>query len=349
MMALQPLHLLRLLPVAGSAAAVSVLLPACTPAGATFGTPQGRQMCELPFTSESSKRGRPAENAQRPTDSTASSAKVVRQQQRAGGNSGQDAHPPGQEATRGSAPSSSESKREVEKFARLAQQWWSPNGTFAALHALNSARLHFLHDAATSCFGSTQDPSQPMRGLTVLDVGCGGGILAEPVARTGAHVLGIDPSPESIGIAQQHAARDSTLAERLAYGQVSAEALQAQGRQFDMVIASEVIEHVRRPADFVRTLAGLRKPGGCVVITTINRSPESYALAIVAAEKVLGMAPDGAHDWNKFLTPQELAMLFERVDLRMQLLAGMQLNLLQNEWQCTGHPGTNYAAMFCES
>lgn len=238
-------------------------------------------------------------------------------------------------------------KREVAKFGALAAEWWSPRGPFAALHALNAARVHFIRTAAVQHFGRDPAALRPLEGLRVLDVGCGGGILAEPLARLGGDMLGVDVTPENIGVARCHAAADAALAgASLAYDGVSAEALVERGDKYDLVIASEVIEHVRAPPGFVATLCALRAPRGAVAITTINRTPEAYALAIVAAEKLLGMAPDGAHDWNKFVRPEELQLMFGQAGLGMRLLAGMQLDVLDGRWRCTGHAGVNYAAFF---
>jgi 2-polyprenyl-6-hydroxyphenyl methylase / 3-demethylubiquinone-9 3-methyltransferase len=245
-----------------------------------------------------------------------------------------------------SPASASIDKQEVEKFRALAQEWWSHTGPLCALHALTPARVHFLRDAATHCFRRDVSITHPLRGLSLLDVGCGGGILAEAFARVGAKVHAIDVSEESVGVARAHAAHDSGLTDTLSYECVSAEAVRDRGDRFDIVVASEVIEHVRKPAQFVETLAALREPAGCCVVTTLNRTPESYALAIVAAEQLLGLAPQGAHDWNKFLTPVELAMLFARARLPMQLLAGFEMDVLSGKWHCSGNYGVNYAAMF---
>ena len=245
--------------------------------------------------------------------------------------------------------SSSIDRKEVEKFRALGQEWWSQTGPMRGLHALTPARVHFIRDAATHCFDCDISSPQPLQGLSVLDVGCGGGILAEALAREGANVSAIDVSAESVAVATAHAAKDSGLAANLTYECQSAEALVTAGKVFDVVVASEVIEHVKTPPAFVDTLAALRQPKGCVVITTLNRTPESYMLAIVAAEKILGLAPDGAHDWNKFLTPDELALLFAKSSLPMQLLAGLQMDPLTGKWWCTSNYGVNYAAMFART
>jgi polyprenyldihydroxybenzoate methyltransferase/3-demethylubiquinol 3-O-methyltransferase len=168
------------------------------------------------------------------------------------------------------------------------------------------------------------------------------------MARLGGHLLGIDVAHQNITAARAHAQQDPSLQESLRYEVTSAEALVKQGQQYDIVVCSEVIEHVQAPAEFCKTLADLRKPHGCIIVTTINRTPEAFALAIVAAEKILGMAPDGAHDWSKFVTPEELQLVFGEVGLNMHLLCGMQLDLLGGRWKCTENTSVNYAAMFAK-
>lgn len=238
--------------------------------------------------------------------------------------------------------------KEVDKFSALSAQWWSPRGPFAALHALNPARVAFLRAAAVRHWARPADTPAPLAGLTAADIGCGGGILTESLARLGADVTAVDASPDNIGVACAHAARSPALSPRLRYACTSAEALAEQGATFDLVVASEVIEHVRKPAAFVSTLAALRGAGGAVALTTLNRTPESYALAIVAAERVLGLAPAGAHDWNKFVTPDELQLAFESTGLQMQLLAGMQMAVLSGRWRCSDDARVNYCAFFAE-
>lgn len=239
-------------------------------------------------------------------------------------------------------------KREIEKFDKLAEEWWNPRGPFGTLHALNTARVHFLRDAVSQHFGRDRHGLYPCHQLSIVDVGCGGGVLSEPMARLGGHLLGIDVAHQNITAARAHAQQDPSLQESLRYEVTSAEALVKQGQQYDIVVCSEVIEHVQAPAEFCKTLADLRKPHGCIIVTTINRTPEAFALAIVAAEKILGMAPDGAHDWSKFVTPEELQLVFGEVGLNMHLLCGMQLDLLGGRWKCTENTSVNYAAMFAK-
>jgi ubiquinone biosynthesis O-methyltransferase len=235
---------------------------------------------------------------------------------------------------------------EIERFTKLAAEWWNPKGPFRALHALNTARTRFLRDAVAQHFGRDHDGLHPLDRLSVVDVGCGGGVLAEPMARLGGHVLGIDLAHPNIKIACSHAQQDPLLLGKLAYEVTSAEALVEQGKQYDVVVCSEVIEHVKAPAEFCKTLANLRGPDGCIIITTINRTPEAFALAIVAAEKILGMAPDGTHDWSKFISPEELQLVFGEVGLNLHLLCGMQLGMPSGRWKCAEDTSVNYAAMF---
>jgi polyprenyldihydroxybenzoate methyltransferase/3-demethylubiquinol 3-O-methyltransferase len=223
-------------------------------------------------------------------------------------------------------------KKEIAKFAALADRWWDhTSGPFAPLHALNAARCLFIRRSLVSSLDLDPLGGEPLAGLRVLDVGCGGGLLSEPLARMGAQVTGIDLSPESVGAAAAHAAADPLVAARVTYRCAPAEALAAsEAGAFDVVVSSEVIEHVRAPADFVKTLAALAAPGGRgrVVVSTLNRTPQAYALAIVGAEYLTGLVPKGTHDWTKFITPQELAMMSSDAGLELEQIAGMVLDPL---------------------
>ncbi|PSC72742.1 ubiquinone biosynthesis O-methyltransferase [Micractinium conductrix] len=273
-------------------------------------------------------------------------------------------------------PTSTVSAEEARKFAALANEWWDPKGPFAPLHDMNPVRCRFLRSALCSAFGRDVRAPAPLAGLRLLDVGCGGGLLAESLARMGAHVTGIDVNEGGIATAEAHAALDADLAGRLTYRTAAAEQLVAEGASFDAVIASEVIEHVASLPAFCGALDGLTRPGGGVAISTLNRTPRSFALAVVAAEYVLRWVPPGTHDWERFITPEELAMQMEESTgsqqqqhdsasgdggfastaaaaaatltgpLRMRLLAGMEFNPLARSWSLGRNTAVNYIAWF---
>jgi 2-polyprenyl-6-hydroxyphenyl methylase/3-demethylubiquinone-9 3-methyltransferase len=230
-------------------------------------------------------------------------------------------------------------EEEVARFAALAGEWWNPDGPYAPLHRLTPARVEYVRDRLAARFGRDTKSLKGLKDLTLLDVGCGGGILAEPLARLGASVTGIEPARESIEAAKAHATEAGVAID---YRAATAEDLLAEGRQFDAVIASEVIEHVDDPSGFVRTLAGLAKPGGLVLLSTLNRTLKSYALAIVGAEYVLRWIPAGTHDWNKFVTPDELTAHCNAAGLDVSDVTGMIFDPLRGTWRLGRDSGVNY-------
>lgn len=244
---------------------------------------------------------------------------------------------------------SSVNRREAAKFAELADKWWDLNGPFRPLHQLNPTRCAFIRSALCDNFGLEAAAPAPLAGLRVLDVGCGGGLLSEALARMGADVDGIDVNPEGIAAAQAHAALDPGMAGRLHYKAVTLEGTVAgkgAGR-YDAVIASEVIEHVASVSGFCASLVEAAAPGGAIVISTINRTPQAFALAVVAAEYVLRWVPAGTHDWSKFVQPEEVAMAMEAAgEVALRQVAGMGYNPLTGQWSLGKDTGINYIAYF---
>lgn len=238
---------------------------------------------------------------------------------------------------------------EVAKFAALANEWWNPQGAFRPLHAMNPVRCKFLREALCQCFQLNPQQAAPFKGLSFLDVGCGGGILTEALARMGASMTGIEPQQKNISAAIAHAQEDPAVAQRTKYLAVTAEELVSTGAQFDAVMGLEIIEHVDKPHQFLRTLASLTQSDGALFISTINRTPRAYALAVLGAEYVAGILPKGTHDWNKFITPEELFMLAEGTGLELEQLAGMVLNPLTGRWMLSSSSDVNYIAYFSKT
>jgi 2-polyprenyl-6-hydroxyphenyl methylase/3-demethylubiquinone-9 3-methyltransferase len=202
---------------------------------------------------------------------------------------------------------------EVAKFEAMAAEWWDPAGKFKPLHMLNPCRLDYIVDQVTAEFGRDPRGPKPLAGLRLLDIGCGGGLLSEPMARLGAEVVGVDAAAGNIPVAQLHALQ-SELA--IDYRHGTAEALVAAGERFDVVLNMEVVEHVPDPAAYLAACRELMRPGGMMVCSTINRTPKAWLLAVVGAEQVLRWLPRGTHDWSRFITPDELFVLLRRAGLQ---------------------------------
>jgi 2-polyprenyl-6-hydroxyphenyl methylase/3-demethylubiquinone-9 3-methyltransferase len=228
---------------------------------------------------------------------------------------------------------------EVAQFSRLAAEWWDPRGKMAALHKLNPVRLTYIRDAACRQFGRDAKRLDCLTGLRMLDIGCGGGILSEPLARLGADMVGADPATENIEAAKRHATRAGLA---LDYRATTAEALADAGERFDVVLAMEVVEHVADVGLFVARCAEMVKPGGLMIAATINRTLKSFALAIVGAEYILRWLPRGTHRWDKFVTPGELEAAIENNGLQAIDERGVIYNPLADRWQLSTDMDVNY-------
>jgi 2-polyprenyl-6-hydroxyphenyl methylase / 3-demethylubiquinone-9 3-methyltransferase len=228
---------------------------------------------------------------------------------------------------------------EVARFAAMADEWWAPGGKFAPLHRMNPVRLAYVRDQLTAHFGRDGTADRPLDGLRILDIGCGGGLLCEPLARLGARITGIDAGAEAIAVARQHAT-DSGL--DIDYQHASAEDLAAAGEHFDVVLTMEVVEHVADPAAFVATAAALLTNGGAMILATLNRTPKSFLAAIVGAEYVLRWLPVGTHDFRKFVRPSELAAMIRRSGLAIADVSGLDYSPLTGTWRIGRNLDVNY-------
>jgi len=231
---------------------------------------------------------------------------------------------------------------EIAKFTAMAEEWWDPKGKFKPLHKFNPVRMSYIREHLLAHFNIDGTAMRPLEGLSILDVGCGGGLLCEPLARLGATVTGIDAAERNIAIATLHA-RQSGLA--IDYQATTSEALAAQGRAFDMVLNMEVVEHVDNVPLYMKSCADLVRPGGLMLTATLNRTARAYALAIVGAERILRWLPVGTHDWNKFLTPDEIKTLITRNGLTVTAQTGVVFHPLADEWRRSRDMAINYMVM----
>ena len=234
---------------------------------------------------------------------------------------------------------SSVDEAEVAHFSAYAAEWWDPRGRMAMLHKFNPVRLAFIKQAACRHFGRDERRLDTLAGLRMLDIGCGGGILSEPLARLRAEVVGADPSQANIEAAKLHAGEAGVAID---YRVTTAEALADAGERFDIVLAMEVVEHVADLSLFVRRCAEMVKPGGLMIAATLNRTFKSFALAIVGAEYVLRWLPRGTHQWDKFVTPNELEATLERHGLRVIDETGVIYDLLADRWRLSSDMDVNY-------
>lgn len=228
---------------------------------------------------------------------------------------------------------------EIRKFSALAEEWWNPAGKFRPLHQLNPVRLGFIRDKAAARFGRDPLGDKPLEGLTLLDIGCGGGLLCEPLTRLGARVTGIDAAARNIEIARLHAGKSGLAID---YRHATAEELTECGATFDLVLNMEVVEHVADVDAFLAASAALIKPGGAMALATLNRTPKSFALAIVGAEYILRWLPRGTHDWRRFLRPSELSAHLRAQGLEIEDMTGVVYNPLSATWRLARDLDVNY-------
>ena len=228
---------------------------------------------------------------------------------------------------------------EIGRFAAQAENWWDSEGSFRALHRINPGRLGFIRQHLTAHFHRDPSSLRPFDGLTLLDIGCGGGLVAEPMARLGFTVTGVDAGSEAIHVARTHA---EAMGLAIDFSVAAAESVAEAGRQFDTVLALEVIEHVADPAKFFSAVGTLVRPGGIFIGATLNRTPRSFVLAIVGAEYIFRWLPPGTHDWRRFLRPSEFVLGLRRNGLVATQLAGLVYDPRRGEWVLSPDLQVNY-------
>jgi 2-polyprenyl-6-hydroxyphenyl methylase/3-demethylubiquinone-9 3-methyltransferase len=228
---------------------------------------------------------------------------------------------------------------EVARFDAMARTWWDPDGPMRTLHRFNPIRLAYIRDMACRRFGRDPRGATALQGLSLVDVGCGGGVLSEPLARQRLAVTGLDPAPSNVAVARLHADRTGL---QIDYRNETIEAAVGRGEVFDIVLAMEVVEHVSNVQAFVDACSRAVKPGGLLVMATLNRTLRAFALAIVGAEYVLGWLPKGTHQWEKFVTPDELALALSAADLTVADRQGVTYNPLRDRWSLSPDLAVNY-------
>jgi len=231
---------------------------------------------------------------------------------------------------------------EISQFDSKAEAWWDPEGVFKPLHGMNPCRLQILKNHLCQHFGKDPKIGKPLSGLTILDIGCGGGLLAEPLARLGAHVTGIDAGDHNIRIAKEHA---QAMGLEITYHTLTAESFLSHQQQFDAVISLEVLEHLAAIDPFLEACKKLLKPQGTLILSTLNRTMKSFLGAIVGGEYILRWLPRGTHDWKKFIRPSELSKHLRKQALAVHSLVGMAYHPLVKEWAETQNLDINYFCM----
>lgn len=232
------------------------------------------------------------------------------------------------------SPAATVDSAEIARFESMAADWWDPDGKFRPLHRMNPLRIGYIRDRICARLGRDPLAPKPLSGLAVLDIGCGGGLLSEPMARLGAAVTGVDAGAEAVGVARAHATESGLTID---YRCSSAEDLAASGARFDAVLALEIVEHVADVDAFCGALATLLRPGGTLVMSTLNRTRRSWAVAILGAEHLLRIIPRGTHEWRKFLKPHELAAALRRAGLQVGDIAGMVPDPRGGGWRLAPH------------
>ena len=235
-------------------------------------------------------------------------------------------------------------KKEIEKFSKIAEEWWNPNGKFKPLHKFNPIRISYIKENIVKSLKIKQNKN-PLKKIRILDIGCGGGLLSEPMCRLGAEVTAIDASIQNITVAKLHAKKNNL---KINYICTSPEKLKTK-KKFDVILNMEIIEHVEDVKFFLKSCSNLLKKNGIMFVATLNKTLKSYAFAIVGAEYILKWLPVGTHDWEKFIKPDELINILKKNDVKLDRLDGMKFNLLTDKWNISDDKSVNYIGTFIKN
>jgi len=233
-------------------------------------------------------------------------------------------------------------KKEIEKFSKIAEEWWNPEGKFKPLHTFNPIRISYIKKNIINALNIKKNKTKPLEKIKILDIGCGGGLLSEPMARLGGDVTGIDASIKNINVAKLHAKKNKL---NIKYLCSSPENLKEENK-FDVILNMEIVEHVDNVDHFLKSSSKLLKKNGIMFVATLNKTLKSYFFAIIGAEYVLRWLPIGTHDWEKFIKPEDLENILKNHNLRMDSVDGMKFNLIKNEWSLSSDKSVNYIAKF---
>ena len=232
-------------------------------------------------------------------------------------------------------------KKEIDKFSKMADEWWDPEGKFKPLHKFNPIRINYIKENIINNF-KLKNKTKPLTGISILDIGCGGGLLSEPMSRMGAKVTGIDASDKNVKIAKLHSKKNKL---NINYLCSSPEKLKIK-KKFDVILNMEIVEHVEDIDFFLKSCSKLLKKNGIMFVATINRTLKSYLFAIIGAEYVLRWLPIGTHEWEKFITPDELIKIQKKNNLKLDALTGMKFNIIKDEWKISNDQSINYIGKF---
>ena len=235
-------------------------------------------------------------------------------------------------------------KKEIEKFSKIAEEWWNPNGKFKPLHNFNPIRIRYIKDNIVKDF-NIKSSNKPLKNIKILDIGCGGGLLSEPMSRLGANVVGIDASVKNIKVAKFHAKKNKL---KINYKVASPETIKTKIK-FDVILNMEIVEHVEDISFFINESSKLLKKNGVMFIATLNKTLKSYAFAIIGAEYILKWLPIGTHDWEKFIKPNDLINIAKKNHLILKKLDGMKFNILDNSWKISSDTSVNYIIKLIKS